>query len=219
MEKRQSGRMERQLIPAEVWEAIRNALKASGRLAGMRADDYIFSSLAEPGKAETGSRAEDWKAERRLTSKQILYNLKLYGRLAGIEEEKLTLMALRRTAIRLRLDEGASLGEMQAFMDCREEAKSTKYRLGKLPQLPVDEMRTSEGGENEVRVLVQKGKPFKPGDGTTHGFYARSQPPESVAAVLKEGVQGIGEEIVGLRMLARGLLERQEQARNSQEAA
>ena len=32
-------------------------------------------------------------------------------------------------------------------------------------------------------------------------------------------MQGIGEEIVGLRMLARGLLERQEQARNSQEAA
>jgi hypothetical protein len=40
-----------------------------------------------------------------------------------------------------------------------------------------------------------------------------------VEAVLKEGIQGIGEEIVDLRMMGRELLERQGQAKNSQEAA
>jgi integrase len=210
---------DRQLLPAEVWEAIRNALEASGRLAGMRADDYIFAPLAETGKEETGSKAEDWHAEKHLSNCQLLHHLKLYGRLAGIEEGRLTLMALRLTAIRLRLDEGASLEEIRAFMGCREEAKSTQYRLRKLPQLPPDEPRSGIGGESEGLVPYRKVKLFKPGDGATHGFYMRSQPPKQVEAILKENVKGIGEEIVGLRTLARGLLERQAKARNSQESA
>ena len=36
--------------------------------------------------------------------------------------------------------------------------------------------------------------------------------------MLRENIQGIEEEIVGMRSLARGLLERQGQARNDQEA-
>ena len=50
-------------------------------------------------------------------------------------------------------------------------------------------------------------------------MYARNQPPQAVAAVLAENLQGMEEEIVGMRILARGLLERQGQARNDQEAA
>jgi len=37
--------------------------------------------------------------------------------------------------------------------------------------------------------------------------------------VLKENIQGMGEEIVGLRILARGMLERAEQAGGDPEAA
>ena len=56
---------------------------------------------------------------------------------------------------RLRLDEGVDLGEMQRFLDSQEEAKSTKYRLGRLPQLPAEAGRTEEG---EVRVPVRQAK-------------------------------------------------------------
>ncbi len=47
---------ERQRLPEEVWEAMRAALEAGGRLKGMRAEDYIFAPLAEPFKADTGRR-------------------------------------------------------------------------------------------------------------------------------------------------------------------
>jgi len=210
---------ERQRLPVEVWEAIRAALEASGRLAGMRVGDYLFAPLVDPLKADAGRRAEDWQAGKCLSTRQILSSLKLYGGLAGIEEDKLTMMALRRTAMRLRLEEGASLGEMQVFLDSHEEAKSAKYRLGRLPELPFDEGGCDEGEEDKDSVPVRKGKPFKPGEGVTHGLYAHSQPPQAVAAVLAENIQGMEEEIVGLRILARGLLERQGQGRNEHEAA
>ena len=74
------------------------------------------------------------------------------------------------------------------------------------------------GEEDEGRKPFHKGKPFKPGEGVTHGMCARSQPPQAVEAVLRENIQGIEEEIVALRSLGRGLLERQGQARNDQEA-
>ena len=104
-----------------------------------------LSPLVDPLKGDTGGRAEDWQAGKCLSTRQILSSLKLYGRLAGIEEDKLTMMALRRTAMRLRLDEGAGVGEMRAFLDSHEEAKSTKYRLGRLPELPADEGGRGEG--------------------------------------------------------------------------
>ena len=96
-------------LPAEVWQAILDYLQASGRLAGMQAEFYIFAPLAEPGKEERGSAAQDWLEERPLVRRTILENLKIYGRPAGIPEEKLNLQALRRTAIRLRMDGDASI--------------------------------------------------------------------------------------------------------------
>ena len=53
----------------------------------------------------------------------------------------------------------------------------------------------------------------------THELFARSQLPQAVAAVLAENIQGVEEEIVGLRMLGRNLLERQEQEQNRHAAA
>jgi len=89
-------------LPGEVWDAIRGYLEASGRLAGMQDQNYIFAPLAEPGKVGEKNTAGDWVGERYLSSYQILRSLKLYGRVVKIPEEKLTLQALRRTAIRLR---------------------------------------------------------------------------------------------------------------------
>ncbi len=230
-------------LPGEVWDAIRGYLAASGRLAGMQDQDYIFAPLAEPGIPGEKDTAGDWVGERYpeggtpgrcpeggtpgrcpeggtpgrcLSSDQILRSLKLYGRAVKIPEEKLTLQALRRTAIRLRLDEGDSIEEMQSFLDSKGEAKFTKYRLGMLPQLPV-EGRIGEEGEMRAQVPDRKAKPFRPGERITHGYYQESQPEEEVLAVLAEDIQGIEEEIAGLRRLARRLVAKLKEARSNKE--
>jgi hypothetical protein len=205
-------------LPGEVWHAMRASLAASGRLAGMQRQDYIFVPLADPGRAREINTADAWVGGRYLSSNQILANLKLYGRLVKIPAEKLTLQTLHRTAIRLRLDEGGSIADLKIFMNSSNEAKSIKYRLGKLPQLPEDE-RTSQEKECQAQVPDRSAKPFKPGDGITHGYYAQSQPAEQVMAVLAEDIQGIEEEIAGLRWLSRGLVARQKEARSSKQVA
>jgi integrase len=196
---------ERTALAGEAWEAIRDYLEASGRLERMQAEDFVFPPLREPGRADAGEKAGDWLAGRAVSSDQLLGMLKLYGRAAGIQAEKLTLMALRRTATRLRLEEGASLEEMQVFLDSREDRRFTKYRLGKLPQLPEEDAgREAREGDAPDR----KAKPFSEGEGMRHGLYANHQPTAEVTAVLAEGVVGMDEEVAGLRRLGRGLIER-----------
>lgn len=184
-------------------------LRVSGRLEGMRAGKYIFTPLAEPGKEVTGGRAEDWLETKQLSSSAILGSLKLYGRQTGIDEAKLTLMALRRTAIRLRMDEGESLEGMKSFMDSREEIKSTKYRLGWLPEMPEESTMDEDVRNREVEVPVRKAKPFKEGENTTHGFYTHKKDVQAVREVMAEEIQGLEEETACLRKLMRGLLERE----------
>lgn len=53
----------------------------------------------------------------------------------------------------------------------------------------------------------------------TPDYGSHSQPPQVVKAVLRENIQGVEEEIVGLRMLGRKLLELQGQAASNQEGA
>jgi hypothetical protein len=202
-------------LPGDVWRAIRDYLAAAGRLAGIRPGDYIFAPLTAAGKAGENDAAQDWARERCLASDQILASLKLYSRLVDIPERKLTMRALRRTAVRLRLDQGPPLEELQTFLDSRENPKSTRFRLGKLPQLP----ETGPAAEIVAQVPDRKTKPFQPGHGLTHGFFAHSQPQEAVLAVLAEDIQGVEAEIVGLRRLARGLVSRQVAARGGLELA
>ena len=203
---------ERVHLPGDAWEAMRTYLEAAGRLAGMQPEKYIFAPQRFPGKIEGNDRAEAWAEERYLSTGQLLDNLKLYGRAAEIPEEKLTLQALRRTAMRLRLEEGDSLEETRAFLDSQEEKRSTKYRLGQLPELPAGEGRSLEEAELARRVPERKAKPFRPGEARIiHGFYARSQPIQAVLEVLAENIRGIEEELTGLRRLERGLLSRQEE--------
>jgi integrase len=47
-------------LPNEVWKTIKEYLRVSGRLEGMRAGKYIFAALATPGREITGGKAEDW---------------------------------------------------------------------------------------------------------------------------------------------------------------
>jgi len=203
---------ERMYLPGDAWEAVRASLEAAGRLAGMQPEKYIFAPQRFPGKIEGNDRAEAWAEERYLSTGQLLDNLKLYGRAVEIPEEKLTLQALRRTAMRLRLEEGDSLEETRAFLDSQEGKRSTKFRLSQLPELPSGEGHSLEEAELARRVPERKAEPFKPGEGRIiHGFYARSQPIQAVLEVLAENIRGVEEELSGLRSLERGLLSRQEE--------
>jgi hypothetical protein len=208
-----------QSLPEQVWKAMRNALEAGGRLASIKPGDYIFAPLREPYKEDTGMNAEDWRADKPLSFRQINYNIKIYAETAGIEKGRLCHAVLRLTALRLRLDRGASPEDMRLFMDLREPASIIRQRLKSLPQLPLDDAPVGKKGENRGRLPCRQVKPLKPGDGLIHGFYANFQPPGAVAEIIREDVQGIGNEIENLRLLARKLLDRLEQAMNSQEAA
>jgi hypothetical protein len=217
----------RMQLPDEVWEAVRGYLEASGRWGRMKADDYIFAPLAEPGTAGEKDRAEDWVEGRPVSQSALLASLKIYGRVVRIPEEKLTLQTLRRTATRLWMEEGEGLEGIRVLLNSQEDARFMKYRLGKLPELPEDGRapqiplrgRLCEGDEFSAQVPDRKGKPFKPGEGMIHGYYANSQPEAEVLAVIAEDIQGIEEEIAGLRRLARGLVARQKEARSGKEIA
>ena len=202
-------------LPGEVWQAVRGYLQASGRLGGMQAEDYIFVPLAEPGVVGEKNRAGDWVAGRPVSQFSLITSLKIYGRVVGIPEEKLTMQALLRTATRLRMDAGEGREGMRVFLDSPDKARNIKCRLGKLPHLPAD----SEVDKLSTQVPDRRAKPIQPGDGLIHGYYAKSQPQAEVLAVVAEDIQGIEEEIAGLRGLARGLVTRQKEARSANEIA
>ena len=185
----------------------------------MRAGDYIFVPLINPMLAAGGGRPAAWAGDRHVSSSAILASLKLYGQQVGIPPQRLTLMALRRTATRLRLEAGAGLEEMRAFLDSREQAKFTKSRLRRLPQLPQRPHRSRGGQEGQAKLPVRTSRPFQEGQGMSHGLYAHSQPRQEVLAVLAEDIRGIEQEVRGMRALERGLLDKLGEARSTKEAA
>ena len=212
---------ERAPLPAAVWDAIQSYLEASKRMEGIRPEAYIFAPLSDPFNREPSGEAADWEAGRHLTRHQIRNNLKLYGRLAGIPEAKLTLPTLRRTAAALRLEAGDSLEQMYKFMDSHSTTVSTKLFMNSLPPIPRDEEYTEDKNDESaldaVKLPERKPHTNKPGDGIKHGFYAQCQPEDEVQAVLAEGITGIDAEIIGLRSLSRLLMKRQKAARTSSE--
>ena len=214
---------ERSPLPAAVWDAIRAYLEASKRMAGIRPEAYIFAPLSDPFNREPSGEAADWQSGRYLTRPQIRNNLKLYGRLAGIPEAKLTLPTLHRTAAALRLEAGDSWEQMHIFLDNHSKTESTRIFLNVLPVLPRDEKisggKNDESAVDSVILPERKLHTSKPGDGIKHGYYAQCQPDEEVQAMLAEGIVGIDAEIIGLRSLSRVLLKRQKEASTSSELA
>ena len=203
-------------LPEDAWEAIRAYLEDAGRLEGMRPGMYIFTPLVEPLGAHPGRQASDWDAGRYLSNSQLLNSLKLYGRRVGIADGKLTLQALRRTAIRMHLEAGDGVAEMKSYLGVQEPPNSLRYRLRRLPALPPEHDTSQRRGDSTPHPPRRGRFGPKPGQGMTDGLHDRGlplpggdKPPQGVLEVLAEDVHGIDEEIAGLRTLGRGLLERQ----------
>jgi hypothetical protein len=205
-------------IPAELREAILAYLGASGRLAGIQPGMSVFAPQADSVKDAMGSRAADWRADRYISYNQLLKSLKLYGGLVKIPTEKLNLNVLRYTAIRLRLDQGASLEQMRAFMGSRLHPLRLASLLRYLPPLPEDDPQ-AEQLDNQALPPNRQPKLLQLGDGITHGLYARRQPSEAVTAMLALDIQGMDEELEMLQILADGLMERFEREASAQVAA
>jgi site-specific recombinase XerC len=196
-------------LPGLVWQAVDDYLQASGRLDGMSTAKFIFTPQVQPVLQGSGTRAEDWLEGHPLSSSALLRILKLYGRQVGITESRLNFTALRRTAIRLRLDQGESLEGMQSFMDTRELPKCTRFRLARLPELSLENTLDPAKRDRDLSVPLRVSKPLIGDEGTTHGFFSSRQNIQAVRAIMAENIQGMDQEIACLRQLMKGLLERE----------
>jgi integrase len=191
----------------QVWQAVIDYLTLSCRLERMSEQSYVFAPQVQPVIQGSGRQPDDWLEGQPLSEKALLHSLKLYGHQLGIPEPKLTLAALRRTAIRLRIDQGESLEAMQVFMDTREKIKSTKYRLARLPGLPAFNPQSGLTKGTPASLPLRHTMLLVGDEGTTHGFYARKADAQAVRAIIAENIHGMQQEIACLRTLMRLLLE------------
>lgn len=192
-------------LALEAWQAIQEWLIASGRLAGLSPERYIFTPLVNAKLVGGSERPQDWVEDRALSDEVMRSALKSSGRQAGIPAQKLTLNALRLTALRLRLDAGDTPQQMKAFMDSALEPSYARFRLRKLPQLPPDSPGPGAPGL-PPEPPPRKTRQFIAQATRKHGMYAHHQPSAEVRAVFEEKIRGVDEEITGLRTLERGLM-------------
>lgn len=191
-------------LPAEIWAAICAYLEASGRLPGIQSQDYVFAPFANHRPGADSSCADAWMPSSFISENTWTHNLRVYGLRIGIPAENLTLENLRNTATRLRLDNGASKGEIRAFLGLRFQGY-TLSRLKSLPPLPPDPPAPILVATLALPHRRPGGQ--APGSTLTHGFFARSLPSAEVQAMLSENVHGLAEPISAMRRLIRLLEE------------
>ena len=181
---------------------------------------YIFAPLANPLKEGPHDIPSAWAEGVCLSREAARFSLKRYGRRLGIPTEKLTLRALHRTATRLRLDEGYTMGQMKAFLVSTEKPHRIGSRLRRLPSLPSESDDVAEPAASIQPPLPSRSlHRIQSADVHVHGFAARSHPLQAVAAVIAEDIEGIDEELAGLRSLARSLLDPPRAMRKAANAA
>jgi len=134
------GRVEIAAVREEAWEAIQVYLEASGRLAEIKPEDYVFAPGKEPLVREAGGRAEDWEGKRPLSADEVHYLLKLYAGWAGLKAKEITCHTLRHTAAMRQAERGKALEATQAFLG-RKSAGKTKEYLERLAEKPKGQLR------------------------------------------------------------------------------
>jgi hypothetical protein len=194
-------------LPGLVWQAILDYLQASGRLSGISPLMFVFVPQVTPVLEGSGTHAMHWLADQPLSGSTLLRTLKLYARRLGISESRLTFTALRRTAIRLKLDQGESLENMQSFLATREKLKSTRFRLARLPKLSASDALDASPPGPQPSLPLRVSRPLTGEEGITHGFFTRQQDQHAVQKIIAEGIHGMQLEITCLRELMRGLLD------------
>ena len=173
-------------LTEEVWEAVREYLQASGRLAGILPDHYVFAASREALVHEAGDQAEDWDASRPLSHRQLHRLLKQNAARAGLKAEKINCHTLRHTATMRQVEAGASVAAVGSKLGM-QHARHIKYYLKRLAGRPKGRLRARKRLDPATGELVPPGSeeipsraPFRAGHrnhlALTHGFYARYLP-------------------------------------------
>jgi integrase len=187
-------------LTAEVVEAILDWLRASGRLASIAPEDYIFTPQAAPFLGEAALlRASAWDGSRAIGATNSFYCLRKYARLAGLDESQINWYVLRNSAVLLRVEAGDSSAEIQEYFGFTIRGK---HRLAGTRWLINSLLR------NGKKVAWKTLPPNEAGSGnlptkenTAHAFYAPAIPAADLARLEASKPSGVAGEIDGLRVL------------------
>jgi hypothetical protein len=163
-------------LPQVVWGATVAYLRSSGRLAGIQAEDYIFTALADPLLKTPSGDPQEWKRDQPISADLLKFVLKRYAAAAGLRVEAVTCFTLRHTAAVLRLQAGDDAQAVQAFFG-RVSLPKTRQYLERLAAQPKPDLWDPHGAPAEIQRGPMRAQPgnlmaFQ------HGFYASHLPGE-----------------------------------------
>jgi integrase len=196
------------LLPAEVWQAVAGYLEAAGRLGPARQGEmppeaYIFApTVAKYGRDLKGA-AEYWDERRPLSCCVMKRCLITYGKLVGIEGDKLLLPALRHAALDRYLETSPSLPEIEAFLGSPSPRKAREFVAF---HRRICQRMSGKEAKIEMPGSTRSRQPcdFTSQELFKHGLYTHYLPHDEVAAILSEGVEGIEGEKAGMQSMIEG---------------
>ena len=166
-------------LPPAMWQATVTYLLSSGRLAGMQAEDYIFTALADPLLKAPSGDPQEWKRDQPISAALLKFVLKRYAAGGGLRVEDVTCYTLRHTAAVLRLQAGDETEAVQAFFGRVSLIKTREY-LDRLAGQPRPDLWDPDAEPAEIQRGPMRAEPgnlmaFQ------HGFYATHLPGEDPA--------------------------------------
>jgi integrase len=163
-------------LPAQVWEAVREYLQATGRWETIQPEEYVFAPSRAPLVREARERADDWAGSRPLSPDELHYLVKLHAGRAGLKAKRITCHTLRHTAAMRRVESGATAEAVGAFLG-RERYHTTTY-LKKLETQPKERLRARKTASAEEQTPSRAPCRTKPGNhlALQHGLTAKYLP-------------------------------------------
>jgi site-specific recombinase XerD len=204
----------KQEIPEAAWRAIARYLEESGRMEHIGKEDYIFAPLAYPSNTSMRGDAGDWNVNSFIDGRSFGLYLKKFARKARIPEKRVSLAALRNTAIMLFKGSGASMEELKSFVG-GDSNKDLSKRLRHLERNLTTEVVSSltqlvleTPGEalnrphNKTLSLTRNSYSFSNIRGYIHGFSRITPiPADQLTEIIKENREDLSQEIQGLQIL------------------
>jgi integrase len=205
-------------LPPAACDAIHHYLAASGRLAAIQPDHFIFAPLADPLLRPPTGDPSEWSSHRPLSREQIYVFIKAYAAWAGLDSAKVTYACLRHTAAALHLQSGADAAGVQAFLGRRylKETQCYLSHLGRMlaarkPRPPrLDALR-------RPRRPFKRKQPYAPlgnQNAIRHGLFSHAPIQVTPQDIADSDQATIDSEIVLLRVSLRSALQRIEKIRN-----
>ncbi|MBI9042894.1 MAG: tyrosine-type recombinase/integrase [Anaerolineaceae bacterium] len=110
-------------VPSVIWKMVNDYVKAAGL---GKPGDYIFRAWSLAAR-HLPNISNDWQAGKPLSGGEVCRRLKRYARLAGLDEEKITVHTLRHTGAMLRREAGEPLEDISKFLNHSNVAVTQVY--------------------------------------------------------------------------------------------